>query len=859
MPERVFDIAQALANYDRARDQDFIQGAERERHELLQRFPLDAWPTMPLERYALGQDGSQDTFCRWMEFGARKLGGIGGGSSRKHIIYKRKGASGWYFPSRYRDEREAWEHVRAGYVDAFQKAQAGDWTAIDDIEALRPGPALRLKALHLYFPADILAIYSKPHLKHFLGLLGRPESTQQTDDVVRLNRALLGALRETPELREWSTVELMRLLYSAADPKEARRIVKIAPGEGARYWPDCLEGGYICVGWDDIGDLREFESKDAFLARFEECYRDHYKNHGPTIRKKANEVWTLGELEPGDLVVANQGTSKILAVGEVVEPGYEWQPERIEYRHTVRVQWNTTYAKSIEPQKGWAVVTVAKVPTALYRQIVGDPAPTPVRLPVPRVFVDAKFEEIADALERKGQAILYGPPGTGKTYVARRFAVWWLLRDEDPKQVMVALADPTRLVQLESSLTATRATRHVWWVVANPKEWSWDRLFQEKKVRYRYGRLERNYPQVQPDDLVIGYQATPDKRVVALARVTEGLSVHAGDQRGIELAPLAAVKNGLTYEELAADPVLRVSEPMRHRNQGTLFSLTPEEADHALSLLTERNPELGSLLDGPAAGSKAVGALTLLTFHPSYTYEDFIEGFRPVDTGNNTLTLRLEDGVFKRICQEAHANPTKRYLLLIDEINRANIAKVFGELITLLEPDKRGVRVVLPQSRQNFTIPPNVYLLGTMNTADRSIKLLDVALRRRFAFVEMLPDVDLLRGAKVRDLALDDFLEELNRRIAHRQGREKQIGHSFLLDREQPVTDPDEFVRRLRQEILPLLQEYCYDDYSALAEYLGPRLVDAQAQTLNEDLLADTEGLLRALEEEFRGREESAT
>jgi 5-methylcytosine-specific restriction protein B len=146
-----------------------------------------------------------------------------------------------------------------------------------------------------------------------------------------------------------------------------------------------------------------------------------------------------------------------------------------------------------------------------------------------------------------------------------------------------------------------------------------------------------------------------------------------------------------------------------------------------------------------------------------------------------------------------------------------------------------------------------------MNTADRSIKLLDVALRRRFAFVEMLPDAERLRGAKVRDLALDDFLEELNRRIARRQGREKQIGHAFLLDRERPVTDPDEFVRRFRQEILPLLQEYCYDDYAALAEYLGPRLVDAQAQTLNEDLLADPEALLRALEEEFVRRSESVT
>jgi 5-methylcytosine-specific restriction protein B len=144
-----------------------------------------------------------------------------------------------------------------------------------------------------------------------------------------------------------------------------------------------------------------------------------------------------------------------------------------------------------------------------------------------------------------------------------------------------------------------------------------------------------------------------------------------------------------------------------------------------------------------------------------------------------------------------------------------------------------------------------VYLLGTMNTADRSIKLLDAALRRRFAFIELLPDTEVLGGAKVRDLALDDFLEELNRRIARGAGREKQVGHSFLLDGDQPVTDPEEFAHRFRQDILPLLQEYCYDDYGALADYLGPKLVDREGQVLNEEVLLDTERLMTALEEEF--------
>jgi 5-methylcytosine-specific restriction protein B len=394
----------------------------------------------------------------------------------------------------------------------------------------------------------------------------------------------------------------------------------------------------------------------------------------------------------------------------------------------------------------------------------------------------------------------------------------------------------------------------VWWVVANPKEWTWDRLFEKKRVNYRYGRIQRNYPHVKAGDLVIGYEATPEKRIAALARVTKGFGVHDGKDPTIELEPLARVENGLSYDELAADRVLKASEPIRFRNQGTLFALTADEADQVLSLLVERNPAIQSHVDE----DEIVGPLTTITFHPAYSYEDFVEGFRPQDAGEGALRLRLADGVFKRICNAALARPAKRFLLLIDEVNRANLAKVLGELITLLEVDKRGMLVTLPQSKESFCIPPNVYLIGTMNTADRSIKLLDAALRRRFAFIEMMPDIEVLRGAKVGTLALDDSLEELNRRIAKTEGREKQIGHSFLLMGDEPTTDPEEFARRFRQEILPLLQEYCYDDYAELASYIGPTLVDKDAQTLDHERLADTDTLLAALEEEFGRREGSS-
>lgn len=353
---------------------------------------------------------------------------------------------------------------------------------------------------------------------------------------------------------------------------------------------------------------------------------------------------------------------------------------------------------------------------------------------------------------------------------------------------------------------------------------------------------------LQPGDLVIGYQSTPDKRIVALATVSKLLTgVGEGEPR-FEIVPLARVANGPTYEDLCNDPVIAGSEPMRFRNQGTLFGLTSGEAERVLGLLVERDPALQDHLPDDEGG---VALLTRLTFHPSYAYEDFIEGFRPYDNGSGSLALRLEDGVFKRVCAEARAHPDRKYVVLIDEINRANIGKVFGEIITLLERDKRDLIVTLPQSKESFAVPANVHIIGTMNTADRSIKLLDAALRRRFAFAEVMPDSELLRGAKVGTLALDEFLEELNRRIAREAGREKQIGHSFLLDGGTPVSEPEEFGRRFRQEILPLLQEYCYEDYAALATYLGTELVDCDAGTIETDVVQDPTSLIAALEKEF--------
>ena len=836
-------IDKAAEKFDRSRIAARRDKAEEERQAFVNRFPLDTWSDLPLEAYALGQENSEDTFCRWLEFRTPTIASMKGGHARKHLIYKHARKPGWYFDSAYENAHQAWDDLRAGFLEVLSKAQAGDWDTIDDVAVLEGAQALRTKTLFCYFPTELLPICSYAHIKRFLQRI-RPAAFDSSVGVVRLNRRLLEVIRSMPVFDGWSHWDIMTFLYGWADPRESRRIVKITPGHDANFWDDCRQHGYMCVGWEKVGDLNEFESKDDFFETFQQEYGQRHKPG--KLKQNANELWTLHELEPGDVVVANKGTSKVLAVGEVIDPGYEFRSDRTEYQHTVRVDWDTSYATEIPPQKRWASVTVAKVSTDLYETILRK-RPGKVKV----VPVDPFYEEIAAALTRKGQVILYGPPGTGKTYSARRVAVWWLMHKSGKTDAQAILADPKRFAEAERSLSTVQVSQRVWWIVANPKEWSWDVLRQEKSVEYRYGRIRRNYSLVQAGDLVIGYQSAPDKQIMALARVSRGLSKTGDGDPTIELSYLHDVNEGLTYEELAADEILANSEPMKFRNQGTLFALNADEAVHALTLLAERDATVIEHMGDEGR----VGQLTWLTFHASYSYEDFIEGFRPVESGAG-LTLRLEDGIFKRICREALANPDKPYLVMIDEFNRANVAKVFGELITLLEVDKRGLIITLPQSKESLEIPPNVYIMGTMNTADRSIKLLDSAMRRRFAFIEMMPDVELLHGAKIGGLELGEFLIELNSRIAEHAGREKQIGHSFFLEDGQPISDGNEFARRFRQEILPLLQEYCYDDYGALAHYLGPQLVDQQAQVLVEDKMNDADSLLTALEEEFSQKDQ---
>jgi 5-methylcytosine-specific restriction protein B len=251
------------------------------------------------------------------------------------------------------------------------------------------------------------------------------------------------------------------------------------------------------------------------------------------------------------------------------------------------------------------------------------------------------------------------------------------------------------------------------------------------------------------------------------------------------------------------------------------------------------------------------GLVRVCTFHPGWGYEDFIEGLRPT-TRDGRMLFEPRDGVFKRLCVDASDQKGKSFFLVVDEINRGDIPRIFGELITTIERDKRDRSVRLPVTGSPFKVPPNVFLIGTMNTADRSISLMDTALRRRFGFVELMPDSGLLGNRQVGGLSLGAWLDALNARVRRhlkRDARNLQIGHAYLMP-DPPITSVGDFSRVLRDDVIPLLEEYCYEDFNMLKEILGAELVDTDAGRIKEEIfgLNREEDLIQALSFEEMAR-----
>jgi Cdc6-like AAA superfamily ATPase len=256
----------------------------------------------------------------------------------------------------------------------------------------------------------------------------------------------------------------------------------------------------------------------------------------------------------------------------------------------------------------------------------------------------------------------------------------------------------------------------------------------------------------------------------------------------------------------------------------------------------EQSPELLELKtkieNFESVPNKRIERFEFLTFHQSYSYEDFIEGIKP-ELSESDVSYKIEEGVFQKMCNRARNDSSNNYAIFIDEINRGNISSIFGELITLIEDDKREgtqneIKATLPYSKKHFSVPNNLYIIGTMNTADRSVEALDTALRRRFSFIEMNPEPEKLNTDEFKCAGIDlaALLNAINSRIEKLLDKDYCIGHSYFMTIKNRQSPLEEIKIIFQNKILPLLQEYFYGDWGKILLVIGKEFVATKENTI---------------------------
>ncbi len=591
---------------------------------------------------------------------------------------------------------------------------------------------------------------------------------------------------------------------------------KFAPGENGSRWEEFYELGIMAIGWDNLDDLTNYATEELADSL-------NVENSSTS-----NQIWNIENFRDtsiGDIVVANKGRSKCLGIG-VIEGEYIFDNKRTEYKHIRKVNWVINelvdFDKTIFRPDTFS-------PTLKWETIKGK-----------YISVNPSYEDVFNNIEA-GKVVL----------------------------------PPAKVLPNDSG------TQNYWWLNANPKIWKIDSFelgdiqsYTSHNNKGNKRRVYKYFEEVMPGDLVIGYESSPIKEIKGIFEITEKL--HYDDIEGeiISFEIKELVKDIISWDDLKETKGLEECEVIKN-NQGSLFKLTAEEFEIIRDLIDERNinnekekelldikeysffsdadkpfieeAELNDILDsleikknivlqGPPGVGKTFVAkkiayeimkktddtkIEIVQFHQSYSYEDFIQGIRPSEN-----TFKVKNGVFHNFCKKAEQDPENKYFFIIDEINRGNLSKIFGELMMLIETDKRGKsKVHLTYSEKDdapFSVPENLYLIGTMNTADRSLAIVDYALRRRFRFIPLKPKfnnkfIDLLISqgfSKDFVLAVITKINSLNDKIQSDRnlGEGFQIGHSFFCTNNVNKPEREWFEDIVKYEIAPLLEEYWFDD-----------------------------------------------
>ena len=734
-------------------------------------FSLEKLETMTLEQYT--NLNKSDSFCYWLETITSELGSIWGGSSYKFGIYKQQnikkdnrekyqtdGVYAWV--SKYGDSVDnTFEKIKSIIINICKASQEGRFEDIDNLDL---GEACKWKIAYLYSNRKLIGIFNSNNLRTVAKLKNMVVEKHTT--VSSMHRFLMLNKPNKKSILDYSWE-----LWKESLMVHITKYWLYAPGENANRWDQFYNEGVMALGWDELGDLRQFKTKNDIRNAMNKAYgSDPDKNHK---HSNAANYDFCHMMQEGDVIFAKDGKSKIKGYGIVTsEYGYDDSIE--DYMHRRKVDWKEKGNWNIDHN---VVKTLTNITN---HRIVNDI----------KKLLNLNTKTTNMKLDIALNTILCGPPGTGKTYRLQ-------------KDYAKIFTDEEHILTKEEYIINTIKDLRWWDVVALV-------LYETDKVQIK---------DIWNNDY-IKIRARFSKNNTVKSTISRRLQEHDKGPKSkitVKYEPLVCVKHETGY-----------------------WSIDKE-------MLKESMPEVIEIIDNinnyePV--KKVDRRYKFITFHQKYSYEDFIIGITPVlnseEADDNEPSLKFERkyGIFYDCCKEAMRlagftsfeecyqktseertemfSKAKPYAIFIDEINRANISAVFGELISCIEDDKRigsenELWVELPINGGMFGVPRNLYVIGTMNTADRSIALIDVALRRRFEFDRMLPNYDKIpewaKGALVK---LNEEIFKL------KKSTDFFIGHSFFINKRE-----NDLNIIFDNKIIPLLYEYFQNNTDRVKDALN--------------------------------------
>ncbi len=667
------------------------------------------------------------------------------------------------------------------------------------------------------------------------GLKGGHSLKNAKPDKVRSVNGYADALHYFKEVKE----EIVKL------NKECRNYFKFSPGSQASEWDKFYNEGIAAINYNNIniGDLNKFEN-----------YRQLHLKAGfaeDAISNQAGNLWFFKTADKGDVVFANKGVNTCLGIG-IIESDYYYDNNTDAYSHRRKVNWLTDKVYQYKSNTHQDYKTLFRPdtfsPTKPWEFLLSEYA----RL----------FPELIPVFQNHN--LLFNSEQIIRTDFVQ---------------------ESEELYELENSEPI-----NFWWLNANPKIWSINNLKEGQLQTYtthnekgNKRRIYKYFEQAKPGDIIIGYESTPTKQIKAIYEVTKG--IHNTDKgEEIEFELVEKLEIPVSWNELKNNPTLQNCEVFIN-NQGSLFKITEEEYDIIREVIDNKNiisekllqhsnikkykfsedtdkPFISEeqflksvsllkrkkniILQGPPGVGKTFiarklayeimqeikdASIEMVQFHQSYSYEDFIQGLRPTQKGG----FDLKDGIFYTFCQRALAHPERPFFFIIDEINRGNLSKIFGELMMLIEADKRAEKYALKltyaeDEEDRFFVPENLYIIGTMNTADRSLAIVDYALRRRFAFISLQPDYgDNFRtflssnGLSIGMIEhISSSVFKVNEKIKadSNLGEGFQIGHSYFCNFSNTEDENIWWQEIIDFELKPLLEEIWFDELNNVSEMI---------------------------------------